>query len=234
VSAPGRSELAAGIRDSLSLGLALVPIGLAFGYAAQAIGLSWWLAALMSALVYAGPSQFLVTELAAAGAGIPAMVATTFVANLRYTLFAASLAPHMRDAPPRRLLPLSQALADGSYAVVLAHVLDHPRRARKDLYLLSSFVVSFPAWLASSIAGAFLGDGLPEALAYGLDFATPAIFIAFLVPYLRDRLAVGVMLVAGVGTLLGNTHLPSGTGPLLAIVAASILGGFIRWTRTTR
>ena len=229
-----RSELTAGMRDSVGLGFALVPIGLAFGYAADAVGLSWWLAALMSATVYGGPSQFLAVDLIAAGAAVPAIVVTTFVANLRYTLFAASLAPHLRDAPARRLLPLSHGVADGSYAVVLAHARAHPGRRRLDRYLAGSFVVSFGAWVSATVVGALLGDVLPDVLAYGLDFATPAIFIAFLVPYVRDGVAVAVLLVAGLGTVIGTGQLPGGTAPVVAILAAALLGGALRWRRRPR
>jgi 4-azaleucine resistance transporter AzlC len=214
--------------DSLPLGLALVPVGLAFGYAAQAAGLSWWLAGLMSAVVYAGPSQFIAVGLIATAAAVPAIVATTFVANLRYSLFAASLAPYMRDAPPSRLVVVGHGLADGSYALTLDHVLAHPERPRKDRYLLGSFVVSFGFWVPASILGALLGDAVPEVIAYGLDFATPAIFIAFLIPFVRDLPSVLVMIAAGVGTVVGNVHLPSGSGALIAIVAASLLGGVLR------
>lgn len=217
--------------DSLPLGLALVPVGLAFGYAAQAVGLPWWLAGLMSAVVYAGPSQFIAVGLIATAAAVPAIVATTFVANLRYSLFAASLAPYMRDASPSQLVAVGHGLADGSYALTLDHALEHPERPRKDRYLLGSFVVSFLFWVPASILGALVGDTVPEVLAYGLDFATPAIFIVFLIPYVRDRLSVLVMLAAGVGTVVGNVHLPSGGGEDGYQRAASLLGAALRSRR---
>jgi 4-azaleucine resistance transporter AzlC len=229
-----RSEFVAGIVESLPLGLALTAVGLAFGYLAQAVGLDWWLAGLMSAIVYAGPSQFIAAGLVGTGAAVPAIVATTFVANLRYALFTASLAPHMRDAPRGRLPLLSQAVADGSYAVTLDHALRYPERPRKDQYLLGSFVVSFTVWVGGTIVGALAGGVVPGTIAYGLAFATPAIFIAFLVPYVRDRAALVVMLTAGIGTVAGNEYLPAGAGPLLAIVGAAILGGALRSRPTPR
>jgi 4-azaleucine resistance transporter AzlC len=226
------SELRHGIVDSLPLGLALAPVGLAFGYLAQAVGLSWWIAGLMSAVVYAGPSQFIAAGLVGTGAAVPAIVATTFVANLRYALFAASLAPHMRDAPRRQLPLLGHGVADGSYAVTIDHVLAHPERLRKDRYLLGSFLVSFGVWVPGSIIGALVGGVVPATVAFGLGFATPAIFIAFLVPYVRDRASVAVMFTAGIGTVVGNEYLPAGAGPLVAILAASVLGGALLSQRT--
>ena len=229
-----RAEIKRGIVDSLPLGLALVPIGLAFGFAAQSVGLSWWLAGLMSAVVYAGPSQFIATGLIAAGAVIPAIVAAVFVANLRYSLFASSLAPFLRDAPGPRLVPLSHALADGSYAVTISYAREHAERPRKDRYLLGSFIVSFGVWVPASVLGVLIGDVLPDVLTFGLNFATPAIFIAFLIPFVRDWASAAVMLTAGILTVAGNEYLPSGAGPLVAIVAASVLGGALRSSRQRR
>ena len=227
-------EIRRGIVDTLPLGLALVPIGLAFGFAAKAVGLSWWLAGLMSAVVYAGPSQFIATGLIATGAAVPVIVVATFVTNLRYSLFAASLAPFLRDAPGSRLLPLSHALADGSYAVALSYARKHVERPRKDRYLFGSFVVSFGVWVPAAILGVLIGDVLPDVLAFGLNFATPAIFIAFLIPLVRTWPAATVMLTAGALTVAGNEYLPSGVGPVVAIVAASILGGAWRSSRLKR
>ena len=228
-----RSEVRAGIVESLPLGLALIPVGLAFGYLAHTAGLSWWLAGLMSAIVYAGPSQFIAMGLVGTGAGVPAIVATTFVTNLRYSLFAASLAPHMRDAPRGRLPLLGHAVADGSYAVTIDHALEHPERPRKDQFLLGSFVVSAVTWVGGTILGALAGGVVPAAIAFGLGFATPAIFIAFLVPLIRGWVPAVVMLAAGIGTVAGNEYLPAGVGPLLAIAGASILGGSLL-SRPTR
>jgi MYXO-CTERM domain-containing protein len=42
------------------------------------------------------------------------------------------------------------------------------------------------------------------------------------------------MLVAGLGTVLGNEHLPTGTGPLIAIILAAALGGLLPWRRRQR
>ena len=82
-----------------------------------------------------------------------------------------------------------------------------------------------------SVLGVLIGDVLPDVLTFGLNFATPAIFIAFLIPFVRDWLSVTVILTAGFLTVAGNEYLPSGAGPVVAIVVASILGGAWRSSR---
>jgi predicted branched-subunit amino acid permease len=182
----------------------------------------------MSATTYGGPSQFLAAGLIGTGAAIPAIVVTVFVANLRYSLFAATLAPALRDAPRRRLFLLAHGLADGSYALTVQRAAGK-RRRRVDRYLLGSIFVSFPVWVAATVVGNLVGAQLPAVLAYGLGFATPAIFIAFLIAAVRDRIGIVVMLIAGIGSVVANDNLPSGAGPVISIGVAAVVGGVLRW-----
>jgi 4-azaleucine resistance transporter AzlC len=220
-------SVARGARESVPLGIGLAAIGIAFGYTAHVAGLTWWLAGLMSATTYGGPSQFLAAGLIGAGAAIPAIVLTVFVANLRYSLFAATLAPALRDTPRRRLFLLAHGLADGSYALTMQHAAEKQRR-RLDRYLLGSIFVSFPVWVVATIVGNLVGAELPAVLAYGLGFATPAIFIAFLLAAVRDRIGVVVMLVAGLGSVVAHDNLPTGAGPVVSIGVAAVVGGLLR------
>ena len=101
VSSTRKTEFVRGVRDTLPLILGAIPFGLIFGAVAITSGMSGWAAATMSALVYAGASQFVATGLVAAGAGIAVIILTTFVVNLRHALYSASLGPFVRSLPQR-------------------------------------------------------------------------------------------------------------------------------------
>jgi 4-azaleucine resistance transporter AzlC len=217
------------VRATLPLGVALIPGGFAFGFLAQEVGLPWWAAMLMSLLVYSSSAQFLALALLTSGASTLAIWATTLVANLKFALFGASLAPHLRDAPTRGLLLASQGLADGNYALAVERIRNNPDATRTDRFLLGGYLASVIFWVPSTVAGALVGDGLPRALEYGLAMAAPAIFIAFLAPLMRDRTAGIVVLAAGVMTLVGTEYLPPGSGALIGILGGAALGGVIRW-----
>lgn len=221
-----RAVIARGVRDSIPLGIALAAVATAFGYAAHEAGLNWWLAGLMSLTTYGGPSQFLAVALIGIGAAVPTIVATVFVANLRYSLFAASIAPQLQEAPRRRLFGLAFGLADGSYALTLGYAAT-ARQRRIDLYLLGSILVSFGVWVPFTMLGNLIGEAVPAALGYGLRFATPAIFTAFLAGTLTDRTGVVVMVIAGAATVVGHEVLPTGVAPVAAISLAAVTGGLL-------
>src|SRR5690606_24520907 len=119
-------EFVRGLRDSIAMMIGIIPVAIAFGYFAQKQGLSWPVAAALSGIVYAGPSQFVAVSLIGIGATIPTIVAATAIVNLRYVLYAASLAPYLSGTSVRRLLLLAYGLVDGAYAVTIAHCRRHP------------------------------------------------------------------------------------------------------------
>jgi 4-azaleucine resistance transporter AzlC len=87
------SPLASAFRQTLPIILGYVPVGFAYGVLAQKSGLSGINTLLMSLLVYAGSAQLIAVGLFAAGAAPLAIVATTFVVNLRHLLMSAPWRP---------------------------------------------------------------------------------------------------------------------------------------------
>jgi predicted branched-subunit amino acid permease len=78
--------------------LGYLPIGMAFGVLAQKAGLTPLQIGLMSILVFAGSSQFIAVSMLTGGASAPAIIATTFVVNLRHVLMSSALAVYLRAA----------------------------------------------------------------------------------------------------------------------------------------
>ena len=72
----------------------------------------------MSAVVYAGPSQFVAVGLLGQGAALLSIVLAAFIVNLRYILYATSLGPYFRDRSTLRLSVLAYGLVDAAYRAV--------------------------------------------------------------------------------------------------------------------
>ena len=79
-----KNEFISGFKATFPLVVGAIPFGLIFGTLAAVNGLSFELTIALSALVFAGSSQFIALGLIAAGTAWPIIVFTTFIVNLRH------------------------------------------------------------------------------------------------------------------------------------------------------
>jgi len=225
-----RTSWQRGLSQAAPIILGYLPIGFAYGVLAEKAGLSPQSAVLMSALVYAGASQFIAAGLFAAGALPLSIVATTFVVNLRHALMSASLAPHLRSWRPRALAAFAYQLTDETFAV---HATRFVTGTPDKMEAFCVNVSAQAAWVSGSWLGAYGGQFIPDPKPWGLDYALPALFLSLLAFQLRSRIDVTVALAAGllaVGlTWIGLDH----WSVVLATCAGATLG--VVWeTRSKR
>ena len=91
---------------------------------------------------------------------------------------------------------------------------------------------AYAAWVLGTAAGAWAGGGALDAwpaVAAGLDFMLPALFLALLLSILSGR-QVPVILVAGAATVAGAWAV-SATAGLFAGMIAGALTGVLRRDR---
>src|SRR6516165_4330843 len=81
--------------------LGLLPFGLVCGVGAQSAGTSVWESLGLSAFMFSGAAQILATQLIAAGAPVAVTILTCFVVGLRFLMYSAAMAPHLKSLPPR-------------------------------------------------------------------------------------------------------------------------------------
>ncbi|NOZ07111.1 MAG: AzlC family ABC transporter permease [Chloroflexi bacterium] len=209
------------MRAALPIVLGYVPIGLAFGALARQIGLSLWQIGLMSAIVYAGSSQFIAVSLLGAGAGLLTIVATTFLVNLRHLLMSSALSPHLPRLSNRFLSLLAYGVTDETFALNITRLRAAPLPA---FDILGVHLTAQTAWLLGSLAGGLLGNLIPPG-SFGVDFALPAMFICLIVLQVRHRLDVGVVVLAGGLSLALMMVLPgSHYVAIVAAMAAATIG----------
>jgi len=216
-----RQRFLGGIRDTVPMLIGAAPFGLIFGaLAVTSAGLSVWGAMGFSLLVFAGSAQFVAAGLLAQGAGIPVIVLTTFVVNLRHALYGASLALFMMHLPRRWLAPLAFWLTDETYAVVIGTWNDPGDRGPfKEWYQLGSSVAMYLNWQCWTLTGVIAGNQFQQATDWGLDFAMVVTFIGIVVPMVVNRaMLVCAVVAGGVGVLCHG--LPHNLGLIVAALAA--------------
>ncbi len=218
-----RSEFWAGLKATMPLVLGAIPFGIIFGAVAVTSGLSAWATVAMSALVFAGSSQFIAAGLVAGGAGLAVIILTTFVVNLRHALYSASLAPHMKHLPQRWLAPLGFMLTDETYVIVVERYSRMDHSPWKHWYFLGSALIMYVNWQVCTWIGILAGHSIPNPQAWGLEFAMSVTFIGMLVPMLRQRSMVLSVLAAGSAAVL-FAGLPNNLGLIVAALAGVVMG----------
>jgi 4-azaleucine resistance transporter AzlC len=214
-----QTEFWAGCRAIVPLVVGAIPFGMIFGTLATSSGLSFAGALGMSALVFAGSSQFIALGLLAAGTPLPLIILTTFVVNLRHLLYAISLLPHIRHLPQAWKVPIGFWLTDEAFAVAIARYHQPDPSPYKHWYYLGASVLMYLNWQVFTWIGLTLGQMLPNVANWGLDFAMSVTFIGMILPYLQSHPTIAAVLVAGGVSLL--TH---GLPHQLGLMVAAILG----------
>jgi 4-azaleucine resistance transporter AzlC len=217
------AEFWAGVRAVTPLVIGAVPFAVIFGALAVTGGLSAGAAVAMSAIVFAGSSQFVAAGMVAAGASPLVIIVTTFVVNLRHALYAVALAPHVRQLSQRWLLPLGFLLTDEAFAVVIRRYTRSDRSPFKHWYYLGTAMMLYVNWQAFTWIGLWAGQIVANPRAWGLDFALPLTFIAMLMPQLVHRSVIACVVSAGLTALLLH-DLPHQTGLIVAALVGVTAG----------
>jgi 4-azaleucine resistance transporter AzlC len=218
-------EIFAGFKESVPLLVGVIPFGITCGIMGLSSGLTKLETILMSVLVFAGASQFVSFTIFAQGVTSLGLIAfTTLLINLRHLLMGASLAAYMNKLPGWQQALLAFGMVDETYAITMT-------KAERDGYSaghqLGSNLTAYSFWVFSTIAGAELGSYISNPLAWGLDFAMPATFLALLIPRILNKTGFMVFSVAAVTAVLGAVYLPGKWYIIIACAAASLLGGLL-------
>ena len=223
VTSPAHQEFLNGAKDTLPLIVGAIPFGLIFGALAVASGLTTAATLALSAFVFAGSAQFIAVGLIAAGTSWPLIVLTTFVVNLRHLLYSATLAPYVSKLSQRWQIPMAFLLTDETFAIAIARYTQQPNSTLNRWYYLGSALFMYLNWQLCTYLGLTLGQLLPDAAGWGLDFAMPVTFIGLVIPYLKNRAMLITTTVAGVVALLVQSW-PHQSGLMVAAIVGIFAG----------
>jgi predicted branched-subunit amino acid permease len=198
--------------------------GLATGIAMMKIGLELLPALWMTFVVYSGTSQLAVLPLMAGGTAVVTVVATAFVANLRFVIYSATLAPHLRRLPLGHRLAIGFVTIDAPLAALMLRQRQGPL-VQRVAFLWGANALTWLSWTLSSLAGI----GLAAVLPYGPELAFIGVLALFGValPLLQGRPSWAAALAAGTVAVVGVDwpHRLGTVAAVLAGVAAALAAG---------
>ncbi|WP_136645346.1 AzlC family ABC transporter permease [Tabrizicola sp. YIM 78059] len=220
-----RPPLADGLIASLPIVLGYFPIAFSFGVAATRAGFTGLEAFALSAIIYAGASQFLALALLTSGAPVLVSAFTLIAMNLRHVLYGPALMKAAgRGATTRRAWAWAFGLTDEVFGQALGALARG--QSFSEGYMFGLGIGAYASWLAGTAVGALAGggalDGWP-AVSAGLGFMLPALFLALLLSILSRR-QVPVIVIAGAATVAGTLALSSTSGILLGMLAGAAAG----------
>ena len=207
-------DFVAGVRGSLPILIGVIPFAMISGVAAVSVGLTFFEAMGMSVVVFAGASQLAVFQLMSVGSPWIIMVLTAWIINLRFTMYSATLAPHLQKLSNWRKALLAYMLSDQAFGVSMSRFVSAEDKIDHRWYYFGTALTIWVTWQISALIGALLGPLVPAS--WGFDFAFPLSFMALMFTALRDRPTVIAALAGGFVAVLAK-GLPYNLGLVLAI-----------------
>ena len=228
MSEPAREERSHrdGVRAVAPLAIAVVGFGVSYGVLARAAGMGVLAPIVMSMTTFAGSAQFAAASILDVGGTVAAAITAAVLLNARYGPIGVCVAPWLTGSAWSRFLH-AQLTVDETWAVAA----EGDGRFNPQV-LLGAGVTLYAAWVAGTVLGVAFGDVIGDPSTWGLDAAFPALFLALLVPQLRDRRAKeAAILGAGIALVL-TPFTPAGV-PIIAAAGACLLGLLDRPTART-
>jgi predicted branched-subunit amino acid permease len=231
------AEFFNGVRTELPILVGVIPFGMIYGVLALEAGLTPDQSQAMSAIVFAGSAQIVLTQLVALGTPGLLMILTVAIINLRHALYSASMAPYLQHLRPGWKWLLGYLLTDEAYVVTAIYYQNtdplyistdgeqdgkSPTRPdQRHWFFLGAGLALWASWQLSTAVGIFLGAVVPAS--WSLDFTLALTFIALVVPNLKDRASVAAAVSAGLVALLAIAF-PYKLGLMIAALVGICLG----------
>lgn len=217
----GKEAFYAGVRALLPAAPGVIPFGLVTGVTAIEQGLSPLTTIGMTVLFFAGAAQMAALQLLRNDAFPLVIIVTALVINLRFLMYSASMAPHFARLPKRWKWPLSYVLSDQAYVLSILKFTDGKSALYGHYFFAGAGFSMWLTWQLAVMAGAFLGAEIPAS--WSLDFAIPLVFLALLVPSVRNSGCLAAACVGGVVAVLA-VDMAYNLGLLLASVCGICTG----------
>lgn len=224
-----QADVTTGLADGLPIGLGYFAVSFAFGLAAVEGGLSAWVATVISLTNLTSAGQFAGLQLMLAHRPLVEIALTTVLINLRYMLMSLSLSQKLAPGTglAQRLL-IGFGVTDEIYAVSVSRPGTISTR-----YSLSLLLLPLLGWTGGTLTGALAGSVLPGSVRAALGIALYAMFVAIVMPTIRQSRPVALVAVVAVGvsTMIALAPplalLRGGWQIILATVVASALGAVL-------
>lgn len=218
-----------GLKDGIPIGLGYLSVSFTFGIKAITYGLYWWQAVLISMLTVTSAGQ-----LAGIGTMIHPglyleMLISQLTINIRYSFMSISLAQKLdsRFRTGSRAL-FAFMMTDEIFAVASTNEEPVTRR-----YFAGLCICPYIGWALGTLAGAILGNVLPDNVMSALSIAIYAMFVAIIVPEMKKASSVIFVVLLAIALSCGFYYIPmlskisSGLSISICAIASALIAALL-------
>jgi len=192
-----RNEFINGIKDGIPICLGYFSVSMAFGIAAVQKGIPSWAAIFTSLTNVTSAGQFAGVNIMHALGTLIELAITTMIINMRYFLMSLSVSQKVDSSMKlwQRFL-VSFGITDEIFAVSMRR-----QRALTAVYMAGLIITPVLGWTLGTAVGALATTVMPEALSTAMGIALYGMFIAIVVPPVREN---GKVLIAVMMAIAGS------------------------------
>lgn len=175
-------DFSLGVRRGIPICLGYLSVSFTFGLLAVNGGLPVWMAVFISFTNLTGAGQFAAVNLMIQGTTYMEIALTTLIINLRYTLMSISLSQKLKpEVSTGQRLMIGYGITDEIFSVASLEsgLVSFP-------YMMGLILISLIGWLSGTLLGGLICSNMPETLSSAMGIAIYGMFIAIVVPPLKQ------------------------------------------------
>ncbi|MEW9797954.1 AzlC family ABC transporter permease [Alteromonas sp. CYL-A6] len=216
-----RQLIWSGFKQLVPISFFVTVFGAAFGLAAIQTGLSEPAVMLMSALVFAGASQFAALELWGAQLPVVTIIITVFAINARHLLMGATLYPWLVSLSPYTRYGIMTVASDANWAMSMNAL----SRGQPGLGILfGGGLALWSFWVLGTWFGVVFGNAIQDPRMLGLDMVMGCFLLAVVLSGQKNLRIVGIWSVAALSSLLAYRFLPENSHVVTGALAGGLAG----------
>lgn len=179
-------------------------LGTAFGISLCSKGYPFYLAILMSVIIFAGSMQFVAIGVLTGGFSIISTIIITLSVNARHLFYGLSMLDKFKDMGRKKPYMIF-SLTDETYSLLCS--LEPPAYINKNWFYFFIALLNQCYWIVGTAIGSIAGSIIPFD-STGIDFAMTALFVVIFVEQWESS----------------KNHLPAITGLVVALICLIIFG----------
>lgn len=223
-----KTEFIKGIKAGLPIGLGYLSVSITFGIMGSGAGLYIWQTVLISMLTLTSAGQLAGLNLMINPGLYIEMLICQLTINLRYAFMSISLSQKI-NSKFKGIYKwlLGFFITDEIFAVAISQ----DKVSRSFFFGLS--VLPYFGWVIGTLFGAILGSILPEFIMNALSIAMYGMFVAIIVPVVKDDIKTLFVVLIAIGLSICFYYLPyvkeisSGISISICAVLSALIGALV-------